>query len=96
LLCASSALLLTACADLRDKLATFQQGDTRLAVDLPAVCDAFLQKVPRPPVTHKTDARIAYTHSADALDEANTRIEDGADCHREERAMYGAGKDKPK
>ncbi|MCK1501513.1 hypothetical protein [Bradyrhizobium sp. 188] len=47
-------------------------------------------------MTRKTDARVAYTRSADALDEANTRIESGADCHREERAIYGAGKDKPK
>ncbi|MGY4295356.1 hypothetical protein ACVWXN_003451 [Bradyrhizobium sp. i1.4.4] len=47
-------------------------------------------------MTPKTDARIAYTRSDDALDEANSRIESGADCHRDERAMYAAGKDKPK
>ncbi|MGY3393422.1 hypothetical protein ACVWW6_006013 [Bradyrhizobium sp. USDA 3311] len=91
----SSALLLTACQS-GNSLATFGAGDGRLTVDLPAVCEAFLQPVPQPQVSRKTDGRVAYTRAADALDEANSRIENAAECHRDERAAYGAGKDKPK
>jgi len=60
------------------------------------VCDAFLQPVPRPPVTRKTDARVAYARSDDALDEANSRIQSGSECHRDERAAFAAGKGEEK
>lgn len=79
------------------QLADFQAGDVRLAVELPAVCDAFLQPVSPPAVTPRTDARVAFVKAAGALDEANTRIIDAASCHRDERVSYKAnGKGKPK
>lgn len=71
------------------KLATFEKGDARLAVDLPDVCDAFLQKVPEPPATAKTDKGVAAVRYADAFHEANYRIVAGAECHQDERAAYG-------
>ena len=55
---------------------------------LPTVCDAFLLPVKVPPVTHKTNAIVAYIKTADALDEANTRLSIGGDCARDERAAY--------
>jgi hypothetical protein len=70
------------------KLADFSAGDARLAVALPAVCEAFLQKVPMPAVTPKTDARLAYTRTADALDDANDRIGASGDCLRDQRQDY--------
>jgi hypothetical protein len=90
LLAASSALLLSACT--ADKLASFSAGDVGLAVALPTECEAFLTRVPPPQVTTKTDARIAYTRSADALDEANDRLGGAADCSADQRRRY-AGKD---
>jgi hypothetical protein len=72
-------------------LATFQAGDAPLAVKLPTVCESFLQPVAVPPVTRKTDARAAYTRSADALDEANARLSIGGDCAKDERAAYAHG-----
>lgn len=94
LIAASSALLLSACGP-DSKLATFSKGDARIAVELPQICEAFLQRVPPPAVTTKTDARVAYTRSADALDDANGRIGAGADCLQDQRHDY-AGKDKPR
>lgn len=89
---ASSALLLTACAG--DKLASFSAGDAKLAVHLPVFCEAFLQPVKVPAVTRKTDARVAFTRTADALDEANDRLTVGALCVGDERRDY-AGKSTP-
>jgi hypothetical protein len=84
------ALLLSGC--LAGKLATFGAGDGRLAVELPIACEAFLQQVPVPPVTGKTNAQVAYVRTADALDEANARLGAGGDCARDQRQLY-AGKD---
>lgn len=42
-------------------------------------------------MTSKTDARVAYTRTADALDEANDRLTVGGMCMRDERQDY-AGK----
>ena len=64
-------------------------------MDLPAVCEVFLQPVKVPVVTPKTDARLAFTRAADALDDANDRLIVGGYCVRDERASY-SGKDKPK
>jgi hypothetical protein len=89
LLAASSALLLTGCA--ANKLATFSAGDARLSVKLPAFCDAFLQPVPVPVVTAKTDARGAYVRTADALDGANDRLTVAGLCAGDQRQDY-AGK----
>lgn len=86
---ASSALLLTACQS-GNSLATFDKGDARLKVDLPSVCEAFLQKVPQPKVTGKTNAIVGYLRTADALDDANGRIGAGADCFSDERQAYAA------
>lgn len=77
------------------RLGSFQAGDGRLEVELPAVCEAFLQRVPVPPVTAKTDAHIAFIKVDAALDEANGRIENGGSCVRDQRELY-AGKEKPK
>lgn len=51
-------------------------------------CDPILQPVPRPPVTRKTDARLAYLKSDAALEEANDRLTMGGECVRDERAAY--------
>ena len=56
----------------------------------------FLQPVAHPAVTRKTDARLAYTREADALDTANGRIDGGRDCLRDQREIYAAQKEKPK
>lgn len=77
---ASLALLLTGCAD---RLAHFSAGDAPLAVTLPAFCETILKQVPPPAVTRKTDACVAYTRAADALDEANGRIGIGGACLRD-------------
>jgi len=92
---ASSALLLTGCQS-GSSLATFHQGDAALAVELPSICEAFLQPVPQPKVTGKTNAIVAYLRTADALDDANGRISAGGDCERDQRQAYSAKKDKPK
>lgn len=62
---------------------------------LPSVCEVFLQPVKAPAVTRKTDARVAYARTADALDDANDRLTVGGYCVRDERQDY-AGKEKPK
>lgn len=91
---ASSALWLTGCAS-DGNVATFTAGDTRLAVNLPAVCEGFLQAVPAPAVTRKTDARVAVVRYAGALQEANFRLVSGRDCERDLRTGYmGKGKTK--
>jgi hypothetical protein len=91
---ASLALSLIGCAG-QNKLATFSKGDAALQVKLPDVCEAFLQRVPEPAVTRKTDARVATVRFANALHEANDRIGAGGDCFRDERTAY-EGKGKPK
>lgn len=83
------ALLLTGCAE--NSLATFSAGDGGLAVKLPAFCDAFLAPVKVPVVTPKTDARLAYTRTADALDDANDRLTVAGLCASGQRSDY-AGK----
>lgn len=92
-------LLLTACQG-GSKLPAFAAGDGGLKVQLPDVCEGFLLPVPQPKVTRSTDARLAYIRAADALDEANVRISDGAECERDQRQAYVGkaygGKDKPK
>ena len=93
---ACSALLLTGCAELKDKLASFSKGDAPLAVTLPAVCEVFLQPVKVPVVSAKTDARLAFTRTADALDDANDRLIVGGYCVRDERVAYEGSKEKPK
>jgi hypothetical protein len=95
-MCASLGWLLTGCAT--NNLATFSAGDVdaRLAVKLPAFCEAFLQPVKVPVVTAKTDARVAFTRTADALEDANDRLTVGGMCIRDERQSYGAEKEKPK
>jgi hypothetical protein len=92
LIAASSVLLLCGCAE-GDKLADFSAGDAKLAVALPQVCEAFLQKVPQPVVTARTNARVAYTRAADGLDEADDRIGGAADCLRDQRQDYAAQKE---
>ena len=89
----SLALLLIGCAS--DNTGGFSAGDVALAVNLPSVCEAFLQPVPVPPVTRRTDARVAYVRTADALDTANGRIVGGRSCFRDQRIAYKA-KGKPK
>lgn len=81
------ALLLIGCQS-ENSLGVFSAGDTALDVRLPDVCEAFLQVVPVPAVTRKTDARVAYSKTADALDEANTRLSIGGDCAADERSAY--------
>ncbi len=78
------ALLLTACATNND----IDNGDLPLAVHLPKICEGFLVPVKTPVVTPKTDARVAYTKTADALDNANTRLSIGGDCVRDERSLF--------
>lgn len=82
---------LTGCTS-AGKLATYSDGDGRLAVDLPAVCDAFLQVVDEPDATRKTDARIAAVRFADAFHQANGRLAGGRDCMADQRAAYRKGK----
>ena len=82
--------LLSGCAD---RLASFKAGDTRLAVSLPTECEAFLRKEPAPKVTPSTDARVAYTRTADALDTVNDRVDAGAQCFRDQRTGYAAKKE---
>jgi hypothetical protein len=96
LIVAFSALLLTGCAELNDKLAGYSKGDAKLTVTLPAVCDVFLQPVKVPVVTSKTDARLAFTRAADALDDANDRLIVAGYCVRDERTDYAASKENPK
>lgn len=88
---ASSALLLTGC-QAGGKLAGFAAGDVPLKVDLPAVCEVFLQPVPVTRETAKSDARAAYTRAANERDEANDRLTVGGFCVRDERTSY-AGKE---
>jgi hypothetical protein len=90
---ASSALLLTGCAT---RFGTFTRGDAPLQVKLPAFCETILRKVPPPTVTRKTDARVAFTRTADALDEANGRIGIGGACLRDQRQAYAPSKEKPR
>jgi hypothetical protein len=82
-------MLLSACAT--DSVATFRAADGRLAVALSSICEAFLQPVPPPAVTRKTDGRIAFTKTANALDEANGRLVSGGDCVRDQRAAFARG-----
>lgn len=88
------AATLCACAGNSGEFASFQAGDARLAVALPSVCEAFLQPVKQPPVTKKTDARIAYVRAADGLDEADLRLILGADCLADQRKAYSKGPSK--
>lgn len=76
------------------KLQSFKAGDGKLEVKLPAVCEAFLTPVPSPEVTAKTDARVAFVKADAALDEANSRLESGGSCVRDQREAY-AGKGEP-
>lgn len=80
-------MLLSGCLA-SDKLATFGAGDGKLAVELPIACEAFLQQVPVPAVTGKTNAQVAYARTADALDEANDRLGAGGSCARDQHQIY--------
>lgn len=71
-------------------MGSFSTGDARLSVQLPTVCEAFLQPVAAPPVTRQTDARVAYARTAGALQDANGRIVGGRDCFRDQRIAYKA------
>jgi len=57
-------------------------------VHLPKICEGFLVPVKVPLVTRTTDARVAYTRTADALDSANTRLSIGGDCAHDERSLF--------
>ena len=79
------ALLLTGCAS---HSARFSAGDGNLTVSLPSACEPFLAPVPVPKVTRQTDARLAYTRTADALDDANDRLTAGGLCVADQRRAY--------
>ena len=85
-------LLLTGCAG-TNGTAPFKAGDSPAAVRLPQACEPFLKPVPAPPVAAQTDARIAFTRTADALDTANGRLTAGGRCVRDQRSAYAAKKD---
>lgn len=68
--------------------AKFQKGDARLAVNLPDVCDRFLVPVKAPVVTADSDARPAYSKTADALDKADWRLSTAKKCRTDERKAY--------
>jgi hypothetical protein len=86
------AIALSGCG--ANKLAQFAPGDVPPGEPrvLPKFCEQILQQVPPPAVTGKTDAGVAYSRTADALDEANDRIAIGGMCLGDERAEY-AGKE---
>ena len=88
-------LLLTACQD-SARLADFGAGDTKLAVNLPSVCEAFLQPVPVTKETPKSNAITAYTRAADERDQANDRLIVGGFCVHDQRMDYAASKEKPR
>jgi len=87
------ALQLTGCAT---RFGTFTRGDAPLAVKLPTFCETILRKVSQPQVTRSSDARVAYTRTADALDEANGRIGIGGACLRDQRQSYASHKESPR
>ena len=91
-----SGLLLTGCQE-GGKLASFSAGDGgKTPVALPSICEAFLQPVPVPRETPKSDAIAAYPRAADERDQANDRLIVGGYCVRDERASYAGPKEKPK
>jgi len=90
-------MLLTGGCSAANRLAHFGPGDVPAGEPrvLPAFCEEILKRVPPPAVTRKTNAQIAYTKTADALDEANDRIDLGGGCMAEERAAYAGKKEQP-
>lgn len=94
---ASLALLLTGCAGLKDKLASFQAGDAGShPISLPDVCEAFLIPVNIPTwITSETDAIVAFGPVADGLLEANDRILGARDCFGDQRRAYAGPKAAP-
>lgn len=64
-------------------------------MNLPSVCEAFLQPVKTTTETPNSDARTAYTRAANERDQANDRLTVGGFCIRDERAAY-AGQDDAK